>query len=284
MLRCVGLPMKSHADGERRRLTRLPAAKRLLQAALRRMRPHAFESKIDGFRPLRAALAAMSATVATAPFDVAHARFNMIEQQIRTWDVLDPKVLRLLGQVHRENFVPIVHAGLAFADAELPLGHGHAMLAPKLEARLLQELTLDGRESVYEVGTGSGYFAALLAHSAQQVTTAELHPDLLAAARKNLKAAGIGHVSFKEGDSASAPIGHEHYDAIVLTGSVPVVAQAFFDRLKPGGRLIAIEGGAKLQTAVRYDKSAAGNLSRTPLFECHATPLEKAPHVSKFSF
>jgi protein-L-isoaspartate(D-aspartate) O-methyltransferase len=220
----------------------------------------------------------------TASIDLEQARYFMVEQQIRTWDVLDPKVLRLLHEVRREQFVPAVHAALAFADVELPLGHGQAMLTPKLEARMLQELTLDGSESVYEVGTGSGYFAALLARLSNHVTTAELHADLLAQARKNLKAAGINHVTFKEGDSAAAPIGHESYDAIVLSGSVPAVAPAFFERVKPGGRLLAIEGHAKLALAVRYDKSASGNLTRTPLFECHATPLEKAPHASKFTF
>jgi protein-L-isoaspartate(D-aspartate) O-methyltransferase len=221
---------------------------------------------------------------ATLPFDVEHARFNMIEQQIRTWEVLDPKVLAMLSKVPREAFVPAPHAGLAFADLEIPLGHGHAMLTPKLEARLIQEATLRDGESIYEVGTGSGYMTALLAQRAGHVTTAELHGDLLAHARKALKSAGVSHVSFKEGDSASGPIGHDSYDLILITGSVPTVATAFFERLKAGGRLLAIEGRAPLMCAVRYDKDSQGHLQRRVLFETHATPLELAPHVSRFVF
>jgi protein-L-isoaspartate(D-aspartate) O-methyltransferase len=224
-----------------------------------------------------------TAMTATLPHDLEKARYFMIEQQIRTWDVLDPKVLRALETIHREDFVPSDKRGLALTDTEIPLGYGHAMMTPKLEARLLQEATLKEGEQVYEVGTGSGYFTALLAARAGHVTTAEIHSDLLVQARKSLKSAGFSNITFKEGDSASAPIGHDQYDLIVLTGSVPVIGSAFFERLKSGGRLLAIEGRFPLMRAVRYDKDAQ-QLRRRELFETHATPLERAPHVSRFQF
>ncbi|MGZ5651717.1 MAG: protein-L-isoaspartate O-methyltransferase family protein, partial [Usitatibacter sp.] len=130
------------------------------------------------------------------------ARFNMIEQQIRPWEVLDPQVLELLFEVKRENFVPPEHREIAFADLEIPLGHGEAMMQPKVEARILQELALQPHETVYEVGTGSGYLTALLSWRARHVTSAEIHPDFKARAADNLRAAGISNVTLLEGDSA----------------------------------------------------------------------------------
>ena len=175
--------------------------------------------------------------------NIEQARFNMIEQQIRTWEVLDPEVLDLLGRVKREDFVPSRHRDLAFADLEIPLGHGESMMQPKVEARILQELSIEPHESVYEVGTGSGYLTALLASRARHVTSAEIYPDLKASAEKNLAAAGITNVTLLEGDSARAPLAESAFDVIVLTGSTPVVPQAFLDHLKPGGRLFAVSIG-----------------------------------------
>src|SRR5262249_47913199 len=155
--------------------------------------------------------------------NVEQARFNMIEQQIRPWEVLDPAVLDLLFEVKREDFVPPEHAALAFADLEIPLGHGEAMMQPKVEARILQELAIEPHERVYEVGTGSGYFTALLARRARHVTSAEVHPDLKSAAAKRLAAAGLANVTLVEGDSARAPLVQSAFDVIVLTGSTPIL-------------------------------------------------------------
>src|SRR6185312_3442369 len=130
-----------------------------------------------------------------AAMNIEQARFNMIEQQIRTWEVLDPAVLDLLFEVKRENFVPPEHRSIAFADLEVPIGHGEAMLQPKVEARILQELAVQPHEAVYEVGTGSGYLTALLARRARHVTSAEIHPDLSARARSSLRAEGISNVT-----------------------------------------------------------------------------------------
>src|SRR4051812_12415053 len=134
------------------------------------------------------------------------ARFNMIEQQIRTWEVLDPAVLDLLFEVKREDFVPPEHREIAFADLEVPIGHGEAMMQPKVEARIVQELAILPHENVYEVGTGPGYLTALLAPRARHVTSAEIHGDLRARAAASLKAAGIDNVTLLEGDSARAPL------------------------------------------------------------------------------
>src|SRR5690349_17243984 len=162
-----------------------------------------------------------------ASMNVEQARFNMIEQQIRTWEVLDPTVLELLFEVKREGFVPAEHASLAFADLEIPLGHGEAMMQPKIEARILQELAIQPHETVYEVGTGSGYLTALMARRARHVTSVEIHPDLRARAAENLRRGGFANVTLLEGDSAARPLAESAFDVIVLTGSTPIVPQAF---------------------------------------------------------
>src|SRR5215212_6937860 len=137
------------------------------------------------------------------PMDFEQARFNMIEQQIRTWEVLDPQVLDLLFEVKREDFVPPEHREIAFADLEVPLGHGESMMQPKVEARIVQELALQPHENVYEVGTGSGYLTSLLARRARHVTSAEIHGSLRSRAAENLRNAGRGNVTLLQGDSAA---------------------------------------------------------------------------------
>src|SRR3989442_1752582 len=163
--------------------------------------------------------------------NIEQARFNMIEQQIRTWEVLDPEVLELLFQVKREDFVPPEHRDLAFADLEIPIGHGEAMMQPKVEARILQELAIEPNETVYEVGTGSGYFTALAARRSRHVTSAEIHGELKARAERNLRAAGIANVTLLQGDGARGPLAESAFDVIVLTGSTPILPKAFLDRL-----------------------------------------------------
>ena len=216
--------------------------------------------------------------------NVEQARFNMIEQQIRTWEVLDPQVLDLLFQVKREQFVPQPHRSLAFADLEIPLGHGEAMLQPKVEARILQELALQPGENVYEVGTGSGYLTALLASRARHVTSVEIHTDLQERAAANLRAAGIRNVTLLQGDGARAPLAESAFDVIVLGGSTPILPQAFLDRLAPGGRLFAIVGDAPVMKAVLVRQPVAGAFQHAELFETVVKPLVNAAQPPRFRF
>jgi len=212
------------------------------------------------------------------------ARFNMIEQQIRTWEVLDPGVLELLSEVKREDFVPPQHRELAFADLEIPLAHGESMMQPKVEARIVQELAPQPHEPVYEVGTGSGYLTALLARRARHVTSAEIHPDLKAGAERNLRAAGAANVTLIEGDSAARPLAESAFDLIVLTGSTPILPQSFLDRLKPGGRLFAVVGDLPVMKAVLVRQPVAGAFQHAELFETLLKPLVNAPQPPRFRF
>jgi protein-L-isoaspartate(D-aspartate) O-methyltransferase len=212
------------------------------------------------------------------------ARFNMVEQQIRPWEVLDPAVLALLFEVKRERFVPAPHASLAFADMEIPIGHGEAMMQPKVEARILQELAVRPEDTVYEVGTGSGYLTALLARRARHVTSAEIHADLHAQGAANLARAGVANVTLLQGDSARAPLGESAWDVIVLTGSTPELPQAFVDRLNPGGRLFAVVGDAPVMKAVVLTREAGGGVRRTEVFETLLKPLVNAQSPARFRF
>src|SRR6266498_3529817 len=162
---------------------------------------------------------------------IEQARFNMVEQQVRTWDVLDQRVLDLLFVVRREEFVPPVYRLLAFADLEIPLGDGQAMWTPKMEARVVQELQLKPAEAALEIGTGSGYLTALLAKSGARVTSVEINPRLAAFGRANLQKNAITGVELAQGDGARG-FGSGHYDAIVLTGSTPVFPDAWMRQLK----------------------------------------------------
>jgi protein-L-isoaspartate(D-aspartate) O-methyltransferase len=216
--------------------------------------------------------------------NIEQARFNMVEQQIRTWEVLDPEVLELLFEVKREEFVPAEHRALAFADLEIPLGHGESMMQPKVEARIVQEVAIQPHENVYEVGTGTGYLTALLARRARHVTSAEIHPDLRQRAERNLAAAGIRNVTLLEGDSSRGPLAESAFDVIVLGGSTPLLPQAFLDRLTPGGRLIAVLGDAPAMKAVLVRQPVAGSFQHVELFETFLKPLVNAPQPSRFRF
>jgi protein-L-isoaspartate(D-aspartate) O-methyltransferase len=216
--------------------------------------------------------------------NIENARFNMIEQQIRPWEVLDPHVLDLLSQVKREQFVPAEHRALAFADLEIPLGHGEAMMQPKVEARILQELAIAPHESVYEVGTGSGYLTALMARRAKHVTSAEIHADFKSRAEESLRAAGIANVTLVVGDSARAPLVESAFDVIVLTGSTPVLPQAFLDRLSPTGRLFAVVGDPPVMKALVVRQPAPGAFQRTEIFETMLKPLVNAAQPQRFRF
>ena len=216
--------------------------------------------------------------------NIEHARFNMVEQQIRTWEVLDPDILDLLFRVKREQFVPPEHRDLAFADLEIPIGHDEAMMQPKVEARVLQELAIQPHETVYEVGTGSGYFTALAASRARHVTSAEIHPDLSGLAAGNLRRAGIANVTLVQGDSAQSPLIDSAVDVLVVTGSMPFIPQAFLDRLSPGGRLFAVVGDAPVMEALLVRHPERGAFQQVKLFETLVKPLVNAQQPARFRF
>jgi len=209
-------------------------------------------------------------------------RFNMVEQQIRPWDVLDTQVLDLLSKVKREQFVPPASREMAFMDIEIPLGHGASMWQPKLEARALQALKLKPRDRVLEVGSGSGYLTALMSQLAEHVTSVEIVPELLAFAEKNLAAQHIDNVTLIQGDAAQGWTGE--YDAIVLAGSVPVLPEVFQNSLKPGGRLFAIVGDAPAMHARSITCVAPGKFESVTLFETVVAPLRNALQPERFVF
>jgi protein-L-isoaspartate(D-aspartate) O-methyltransferase len=215
--------------------------------------------------------------------DIEQARYNMVEQQIRTWDVLDPEVLELLFALKREEFVPPELRSLAFADLEIPLPGGERMWQPKLEARVLQTLNLRRGDSVLEVGTGSGYFTALLAASGADVTSVEIDPALSASARAKLARHGFGNVRLEVGD-ASHGWGDGLYDVIVLTGSTPLLPERFPAQIKPNGRVFAIVGEAPAMTARLVAWTAPGSRVTTDLFETVVPPLKNAATPSRFKF
>ena len=216
--------------------------------------------------------------------NIEQARFNMIEQQIRPWDVLDPGVLALLAVVRREDFVPAAFRLMAFMDTELPLPEGQCMLAPRVEARLLQELQLQRHESVLEVGTGSGFMAALLAHRARQVVSLEISEALTRMAQDNLRRAAVMNAAVRCADGSAGLSGEAPFDAIVLSGSVAAVPQALLDQLKVGGRLIAIVGDEPVMRARLYRRADASSWSQTDLFDTVAPRLRGFPESDRFSF
>jgi len=211
------------------------------------------------------------------------ARFNMIEQQIRPWDVPDTRVLNLLSVVKREQFVPAGRQSLAFMDMEIPLGFGALMWQPKLEARVLHELNIQSGEQVLEVGTGSGYLAALLSRLASQVTSVEIVPELSALAARNLAVHDFSNIKLEVGD-ASRSWGKGQYNVIVLTGSVPVQPTEFQQQLKIGGRLFAIVGDAPAMQAKVITRLANDVYESVGLFETNVTPLQNAPQPQRFIF
>lgn len=216
------------------------------------------------------------------------ARFNMIEQQIRPWNVLDGEILDLLSQVRREAFVPVAHQSLAFADLELPLRgsgeNGMCMLAPKVEARMLQDLAVKKHEKVLEIGTGSGYMAALLAQRAQRVITLEIDAELANQARSNLSKAGITNVDVRQADGAQGIPADSPFDVIVLSGSVAEVPHKLLEQLKTGGRLMAIVGDAPVMRATLITRTSAVEYLSTQGWDTLAPRLLNFPEHPRFSF
>lgn len=216
--------------------------------------------------------------------NIEQARFNMIEQQIRPWDVLDPQVLDLLFVVKREDFVPAAYRNLAFADMEIPLGCGQIMLAPRVEARLLQELGVKKTDRVLEIGTGSGYMAALLAARAEHVVTVESRPELAETAKQNLARAGIANVSVELGDGSAGWPQQGAYDVIVVSASVPALPEAMLKQLRLGGRLAVIVGEAPVMEAQLVTCTADGVFNTVNLFETVIPALDGVSAKDSFSF
>ena len=215
---------------------------------------------------------------------VDQARFNMIEQQIRPWDVLDNDILDLLAVLRREDFVPLALRGLAFMDMELPLPAGQTMLAPRVEARMLQDLQIRPNESVLEIGTGSGYMAALLARRARQVLSLEINPELAAFARDNLQRAGIVNAEVRVADGSQLPVAGGPFDVIVLSGSVASVPAALLAQLKVGGRLGAIVGDLPMMRSQFVRRTGEATFETTEPWDTVAQRLENFPVPSRFHF
>lgn len=216
--------------------------------------------------------------------DYEYARHLMIEQQIRPWEVLDTRVLDLLAKVKREDFVPPVYRSLAFVDMAIPLGNGEFMWEPKLEARVLQALAIQAGDRVLEIGTGSGYLTALMAAFAAEVVSVEIDPGLKDEAEKKLKAHGLENVLLKSGDGARDWADDGSFDAIVLTGSTPVLPEAYLGRLNPGGRLFAIVGEGSVMTATLVTCAGPGACRRIGLFETQVRALRHALEPERFEF
>ena len=216
--------------------------------------------------------------------NIEQARFNMIEQQIRPWEVLDQRVLDLLFVVKREDFTPPAYRNLAFADLEIPLGSGQSMLAPKIEAKQLQELNITNTDKVLEIGTGSGYMAALLAAHADHVVTVECRPELAEFAKQNLQRASVNNVTVETGDGANGWAQRGPYDAIVLSGSVPTIPDALLRQLRVGGRLVAVVGEAPAMEAQLVTCTAEGIYNTVNLFETVIPALDGVTAKTSFSF
>lgn len=212
------------------------------------------------------------------------ARTNMVENQVRTWDVIDMRVLDVLGRVRREDFVPAEHRQLAFADLCLPLGHGEVMMKPVVEGRVLQALELKPTDRVLEIGTGSGFLAACLAGLAAQVESVDIHADFTARAGERLAAAGVTNVTLHTGEAVREWQPRGLFDAVVATGAVAKVPERWFGWLKPGARLLAIRGASPAQQAVLFTRESDREQREETLFETDLPYLTHAAPSTAFVF
>jgi protein-L-isoaspartate(D-aspartate) O-methyltransferase len=220
----------------------------------------------------------------SAKSHVEQSRFNMIEQQIRPWDVLDFNVLELFKKVPREDFVPKEYQGLAFADVEIPLGEGQCMLSPKIEGRILQALQIQSHEKILEIGTGSGYLTALLAKSGAKVDSVELFPKLSKQAQKRLDDHRIKNVKLIHGDGVAGLKGRAPYDVIVYTGSLPCYPDEIESQLTVGGRLFVVVGQGDAMEAWLVTRVSESQCHKKVLFETSLPILINAPEPSHFTF
>lgn len=212
------------------------------------------------------------------------ARFNMVEQQIRTWEVLDQDVLDTLMAVKREEFVPAAYKTLAFADIEIPIGKGRTMLKPVIEGKILQALQLKRSETVLEIGAGSGYFAALLAACTDWVRTIDIEPELVKLAAENLNRYGVQNVIVEEGDGALGWPERAPYDVIVMSGGLPTLTAALLEQLKVGGRLFAFVGESPVMKARLVTRVGEQEFATEDIFETVVAMLDNAPPVEEFRF
>lgn len=215
--------------------------------------------------------------------NLEQARYNMIEQQIRPWEVLNQDVLDLLTQIPREDFVPEAYRNLAFTDTAIPLPHGQSMLPPRIEARLLQAIEAQPDETILQIGTGSGYLAALLASMGSHVTSVDIHADMQQQAMEKLAEHNITNVTMEESDAAMGWNPNRSYDVIVIAGGLPVLPESFQHALKKGGRLFAFVGEAPVMEAVLITRVGDNEWSYDILFETEVPELENAPHPDRFA-
>ena len=212
------------------------------------------------------------------------ARFNMVEQQIRPWQVLDPQVLHVLSNVQRELFVPAPYQALAYTDTDIPLGHGQEMVPPRIDARLMHDLQLSSQDKVLDIGTGSGYLAALLAARAERVISLEINPELAQQARQNLQRAGVTNVDVRVADGSQGAAADGPFDAIVLGGSVAEVPKALLEQLKLKGRLIAIVGTEPIMTATLFTRTGEASWTTQARWDTQAPRLQGFAGPSRFHF
>jgi protein-L-isoaspartate(D-aspartate) O-methyltransferase len=215
--------------------------------------------------------------------DVEFARRQMIDQQVRAWDVLDEQVLETLASVPRELFVPPAYRDVAFADTEIPLGHGQAMFSPQLEGRCLQALAIQRDDDILEIGTGSGFFAACLARIGRRVRTLEFHEDLAVAADGALRSYSVTNVTVESVDASKLPA-EPQYDVIAVTASLPVYDGRFARALKPGGRLFVVVGAGAVMTAQLVTRVGEDQWARDELFETSIVPMIHATRPDAFTF
>lgn len=212
------------------------------------------------------------------------ARLNMIEQQIRTWEVLDQHVLNLIAEIHREDFIPEDYRQLALADVQLPLAHQQVTMTPKVEARLVQALNIQQDDTILEIGTGCAYLTALLARSGRQVTSVDIYPEFTREAKRKLAGHGIENVELQTGDASQGWKGRGPYDVIVVTGSVPVLNTCFQEQLKPGGRLFVIVGTPPVMEAILITAIGNRQWATESLFETNLPSLIGLSHPQPFIF
>lgn len=216
--------------------------------------------------------------------NIEQARFNMIQQQVRPWNVLDNHILELLEQVKREDFCPPEHRDLAFMDLEVPIAAGQVMLAPRVQARLVQDLQLKPTDKVLQIGTGTGYMTALLARCSKQVQAFETHAELMKQTVDNLKRAGIAHVDVRHGDGLAGALSNGPYDAIVLCGSVPAIPHELLDKLALGGRLIGVVGHEPMMHVHLVKRVNSGTFDTSKPWDVIVPRLQGFPEVSRFRF
>jgi protein-L-isoaspartate(D-aspartate) O-methyltransferase len=217
--------------------------------------------------------------------NVELARFNMVEQQVRPWDVLDPQVLELMESTPREAFVPQGYENVAYADIEIPIGHGETMLAPKYVGRMLQALNLHKSDVALEVGCGTGYVTALLAKACREVISVDIHADLVESARQNLRALDLNdNVMLETGDAANGWDAQHPYDVIIVTGSLPVLPETFQNSLNRGGRMVAVVGTAPVMEAILLTRTGTQEWRRETLFETNIKALANSTKPQRFVF